>query len=90
MNKKWEVVNPDELEVWKSILREEGVPEEELEVELEKLMVNAKVSSTVRAVLITPEVDNALKKIFDFAITGGICSATKDELELIEEALWRK
>jgi len=85
---KWEVValSPDE---WlKKFLREEGVPEEDIESELIKLKENAEVSVKTRAILITPEVDKILREMFRFAIQGGEINLDVEDIDKVGEALW--
>lgn len=86
VNSKWWVVNPDNEEIWKNTLREEGIPEEELEKEMQKLMANAEVNSKVRAVLITPEAEACLRRLM---FVGGALLEEK-EVTIIKEALWPK
>lgn len=90
VNDKWETVPDLTDEGFKQFLREEGVPEEGLEKEIEKLKERALVSLQCRAVLITPEVDGILREMFRFAIQGGRINITSEELEKAGEALWPK
>ena len=88
MKEDWEVVAEIPDKTLREILKEEGIPEEDMDKEVEKIRKNATISIGIRAVLITPEVDSALKRMFEFAITGGVCKMTKDEIEKVGEALW--
>jgi hypothetical protein len=90
MSDRWEAVPTLTDEELKIFLREEGVPEEELEKELIKLKINANVSSQVRAVLITPEVDKTLKALVSFAETHIFDSVNNEKLVELKEALWPK
>jgi len=85
---KWEVVTLSPDEWLKKFLREEGVPEEDIESELIKLKENAEVSVKTRAILITPEVDKILREMFRFAIQGGEINLDVEDIDKVGEALW--
>ena len=88
MKEKWIDVSKEADKELKEALLKEGVPKEELEEELKRLKKNAEVSSRVRAILITPETDGVLKRVFEVAVMGGVCNVSYNELEQLKEALW--
>jgi len=81
---KWEKVVELNDEAIREILREDGIPEEELEEELLKMKTNQVVQSRTRSVIITPEIDRMLYRLFK---SGHPNFTTTEWLEM-KEALW--
>jgi len=82
----WEVVAEIPEDALRKILKEEGIPEEDMEKEVEKLQKNAQISIGIRAVLITPEVDDMLKALVSEAFQQGVI--TEEAFQRARSMLW--
>lgn len=87
-DEKWQEIVSMNDEAIKDILREEGISEDELEAEVEKLKENQLVQGQVRSVLITPEVDKTLRWIFALVKMNTVDSDNNEYLKKTEEAIW--
>jgi hypothetical protein len=83
----WQKIADMNDQAIRDILKEEGVSEDELDAEVEKLKQNQMVQSDVRSVLITPEIDKTLKLIFDSA-KDTFGTFDNESLKKAEEAIW--
>ena len=86
MKEDWEVVAEIPEDALRKILKEEGIPEEDMEKEVEKLQKNAQISIGIRAVLITPEVDDMLKALVSEAFQQGVI--TEEAFQRARSMLW--